>query len=552
MRTAHVVTLSLALAACEGSLLGPRVERPVDPNLPEGAKRELPSPSSRAARLSHVEYENTARDLLAAPQSLGITSTFIPDSTSTTFSNNGGDLVVTSAQWQDYQTAAEELARRATLSLAALTSAAGGTLPSDDAQLIAALGRRAFRRALTPAEQGAYEALFAEGATFYPSLAPRLAGARVVLEGLLQSPHFLYRLELSTTSAGDVVPLSADELASRLSYALWQSMPDEALLEAAASGALLTVDGYTAQATRLLGDDRARDAVQQFHAQLLGQSKFADITRSTTLFPEFSIGLRESMRQEQVRFLDDVVFTRAGGLDALLTTPASYVDANLARVYGLSGTFDASFKRVTFDDGRRAGLFTQVGFLAAYATSTDSDPIHRGVFLNHKVLCAPLPAPPNGVPPLPRPDPNVPKTLRTRITEYTGVGTCGAGCHGTMINPVGFAFEHYDALGRWREQETNGLPIDATDTYFFIDGASRTFNGALELGTAMAEEAMAHRCYAQHWVEFLHGRALGTEDAAMIDRVGRASQKDKLPVTTLLRLLVESESFKTRPLEVTP
>lgn len=551
MRTAHVVTLSLALAACEGSLLGPRVERPVDPNLPPGAERELPSPSSRAARLSHVEYENTARDLLGAQQSLGITSTFIPDSTNSTFSNNGGDLSVTSAQWQDYQAAAEELARRATLSLAALTAAAGGTLPADDAQLVAALGRRAFRRALTGDEQSAYEALFAQGPSFYAAMAPRLAGARVVLEALLQSPHFLYRLELSTQATGDVVPLSGDELATRLSYALWQSMPDEALLQAAESGALLTVEGYTAQATRLLADDRARDAVQQFHAQLLGQSKYADITRSTTLFPEFSTALRESMRQEQVRFLDDVIFTRAGGLEALLTTPASYVDQNLARVYGLSGSFDGSFQRVTFTDGRRAGLFTQVGFLSSLATSTESDPIHRGVFLNHKVLCAPLPAPPNGVPPLPRPDPSVPKTLRTRITEFTGAGTCGAGCHSTMINPVGFGFEHYDALGRWREQETNGLPIDARDSYAF-EGAVRTFDGALELASVMAEESMAHRCYARHWVEFLHGRALGEADEAMINRVGLASQKDQLPVTTLLRLLVESESFKTRPVEVTP
>jgi hypothetical protein len=145
----------------------------------------------------------------------------------------------------------------------------------------------------------------------------------------------------------------------------------------------------------------------------------------------------------------------------------------------------------------------------------------------------------------------VPKTLRTRITEYTGTGTCGAGCHSTMINPVGFAFEHFDALGRWRERETNGLPIDARDTYNF-DGALRSFDGALELGAAMAEEPMAHRCYAQHWVEFLHGRALGEADEAMIRRVGVASRKDKLPVTTLLRLLVESESFKTRPVEVTP
>ena len=542
--------LIAVLAGCEGSLVGPRVERPVDPNLPEGAPRELPSSSSRAARLSHIEYENTARDFLGAQQSLGITTNFVTDATSTTFSNNGGDLNVTATQWVDYQTAAEDLARRATLDLAALTAAAGGTLPGTDREIVAALGRRAFRRALTGDELDDYMALFADGMTYYPTQGARLGGARLVLEAMLQSPYFLYRVELSTQVTAEVIPLSATELATRLSYGLWASMPDDTLLRAAEDGSLLTADGYTAQVVRLLGDQRAKEATQSFHAQLLEQAKYADITRSATLFPEFNVALRESMRQEQVRYLDDVLFTQQGGLTALFTTPSTYVDDNLARVYGLSGTFNSTFQKVQLTDGKRGGLFTQIGFLAAHSTSTASDPIHRGVFLNHRILCAPLPAPPNMVPPLPAPDPNVPKTLRQRITEFTGAGTCGAGCHGTMINPAGFAYEHYDALGRWRDTDNN-LPVDARDTYSF-EGSPRSFDGALELATAMAEEPMAHRCYTQHWVQFLHGRALGAADTAMINRVGKVSQKDNVPVTTILRLLVESESFKTRPAEVTP
>ncbi|MBL8916868.1 MAG: DUF1592 domain-containing protein [Archangium sp.] len=550
MRTGPLLLIAVLAAGCEGSLVGPRVERPVDPNLPEGAPRELPSASSRAARLSHVEYENTARDFLGAQASLGITSSFVTDATSTTFSNNGGDLNVTATQWTDYQTAAENLARLATLDTAALTAAAGGTLPGTDREIIAALGRRAFRRALTGDELDDYMTLFADGPTYYATLTPRLAGARLVLEAMFQSPYFLYRIELSTQVTAEVIPLSAAELATRLSYGLWASMPDDALLRSAEDGTLLTADGYTAQVVRLLADPRAKAATQSFHAQLLEQSKYADITRSTTLFPEFNATLRESMRQEQVRFLDDVLFAQQGGLAALFTTQSTYVDDNLARVYGLTGTFNSTFQKVQLSDGKRGGLFTQIGFLAAHSTSTASDPIHRGVFLNHRILCAPLPAPPNNVPPLPSPDPNVPKTLRQRITEFTGAGTCGAGCHSTMINPAGFAFEHYDALGRWRDTDNN-LPVNASDTYFF-DGTARSFNGALELSTAMAEEQMAHRCYTQHWVQFLHGRGLGAQDTAMVNRVGKTSKDDNVPVTTILRLLVESESFKTRPAEVTP
>jgi hypothetical protein len=520
---------------------------PVDPNLPEDAPRELPSPSSRVSRLSHNEFEHTARDLLGAQQSLGITTTFVADSSSTTFNNNGGNLVVTSAEWQDYQTAAEELARQATLTTQSLTAIAGGTLPADDEELIRALGRRAFRRALTTAEVAAYVAVAPEAATYYPAMPARQAVARLVLEAMLQSPNFLYRVELSTDVTSGVIPLSGVELASRLSYALWQSMPDEALLRAGEAGELQTVDGFTAEASRLLADPKAREAVAAFHNQLLGTSRYADLTRSVTLFPEFSVGLRDSMRQEQERFVQAQIFTEQAGLEGLFTSPTSYVDANLARVYGLTGNFDSSFQKITFTDGKRAGLFTQVGFLATNATSTETDPIHRGVFLNHKLLCAPLPAPPNVVPMLPRADPTVPKTMRTRITEFTGAGTCGAGCHSTMINPAGFAYEHYDALGRWRDLD-NGLPVNAADSYTF-EGRPRAFDGAANFGAVMTEEPMAHRCYAQHWVEFLHGRGLGEADRAMINRVGKQSWKEKTPVTQVLRLLVESESFKTRAVE---
>lgn len=551
-RLMGVTCVLVALLGCEGKVLGPRPVSPTEPTtgptLPPGAVRELPAASTRAARLSHAEYENTLRDLLGQAQPLGITSTFVGDATSTTFTNNGGELLVTSDLWADYQRAAEDVARTATLSTDALTRLCGGALPGDGPGFVRAAGRRIFRRPVTDAEVVDYSGLFALGATYYPGPDTFASGARVVLEAMLQSPHFLYRVELSTEESRGVIPLSAAELANRLSYALWQSMPDEALLVAAESGGLLTNEGYDAQVTRLLADPRARDTVRGFHAQLLQVDKYRDITRSTTLFPEFTPALQTSMVEEQLALVDAVVFDDNGGVARLMTAPYSFVDAPLAAVYGLPGSFGSSLEKFTFTDGTRGGLFTTIGFLSANATSTESDPIHRGVFLNHRVLCSNLPAPPNNVPPLPAPDPAVPKTLRQRITEFTGEGTCGAGCHSTMINPVGFAYEHFDALGRRRDQEKNGLPIDARDRYFF-DGVQRTFDGATNLGQVMAEEAMTHRCYAQHWLEFLHGRGLAEADQAVVKRVADASKADALPVRDVMRALVESESFRTRAVE---
>jgi hypothetical protein len=544
----HLAPLFLVLVACEGSIFGTSPEQPIDPTLPAGSPRELPAPTTRAARLSSAEYENTARDLLGESATLGITATFVGDATSTTFDNNGGELSVAADQWNDYQRAAEELARRATLSPEALTRVAGGTLPGDSGDLIAAVGRRVYRRPLGADEVAAYQPLYAAGPTLYPGGDAVLTGMRVVLEAMLQSPHFLYRVELSSAAVREVVPLDRHELATRLSYALWQSMPDAALFAAADDGSLGTPEGYTAQVRRLLADPRAVGAVQRFHAQLLGFERYADITRSTTLFPEFNTALRASMQEEPRRLIEAVVFTEQKGLSTLLTTPTSYVDANLAAVYGLTGTFGTAFDKVTFTDGRRAGLLTQAGFLALNATSTESDPIHRGTSINFKLLCAPLSPPPNNVPPLPRND-GPPKTLRQRITEFTGTGTCGTGCHDVMINPAGFAFEHYDALGRWRETD-QGLPIDAADRYPF-DSTWRAYDGAIGFQQLMAQEDMTHRCYAQHWLQFLHGRGLAESDAAVVKRVAAASRADA-PVLEVLRLLVESESFKTRAVEASP
>jgi hypothetical protein len=499
---------------------------------------EVAVASSRAPRLSHGQYENTVKDLLGLNAAANVTKTFVGDSTSSVFSNNGGDLVVNSDLWADYQRAAEDLAQKATATSDALSRLAQGASTTDSRAFIQQVGRRAFRRPLTSAEVDAHATLFSKGASLFPDSKAFDAGARIVLEAMLQSPNFLYRLELQDDG------LSSYELASRLSYALWQTMPDAELLEAAESGAL-EGNGYGSQVQRLLGSDRLRDTARDFHSQLLQTYKFDDVTRATTLFPEFSPELRASMVEEVLRYTDDV-FANGGDLVQLLTAPYTFVDAKLAKVYGVNPPA-SGFAKVTFTDGKRAGLLTQLGFLATNSSSTLPDAIHRGTFVNFRILCSSLTPPPVAAPPLPADDPNNPRTLRERVTAFSGAGTCGASCHGTMINPAGFAFEHYDALGRWRDKE-GSLPVNAVDEYSF-EGTVRRYDGAIEFAKALVDAPMTHQCYARNWTEYLFGRASVAADAALTRRVGLASLQQRMPLRAVLEALVTSMPFKTRPVD---
>lgn len=540
-----LLVIAFALVGCEGSLHG-GAAGPIgtsdQPACLGQVCRELPSPSSRVPRLSHPQYENTVRDLLRLDAPPGITSSYLGDATSTTFDNNGAELQVGEALWGDYQRGAEALASQVSTDPAALDRIADGA--SSGRAFVTSFGLRAHRRPLSDAEITEYSTLFDAGAAAYPEMRdPFAAGVRVVLEAMLQSPHFLYRLELSSERAGDVIQLTDHELAARLSYALWDTMPDDELFRAAQAGELRTPEGIRAQAERMLRDRKAEDMVASFHRQLLHLDAYLDVTRSTSLFPEWNDGLRTSMLAETQSFVRHVIFVEDEGLARLLTAPYTFVDANLARVYRLPGTYGAELERVDLDPAERAGLLTQIGFLTRNASSTDPDAIHRGVFVNHQILCAPLPPPPMMVPPIPTDDSGM-LSMRERIDRHTGPGTCGASCHGTMINPIGFAFEHYDALGRWRDQD-RGNPVDASAQYDF-QGETIAYEGAVELGAVLAAQSMAHRCYVRHWVEYAFGREVGAVDGALIGRIGQGSLAGELSVRDILIELVMSESFRTR------
>ena len=321
-----------------------------------------------------------------------------------------------------------------------------------------------YRRPLSAIEKDAYLKLFLEWASHHPELSEVEAGVRMVVEALLQSPHFLYRVEDSAAPDSQLVTLDGYEVASRLSYAFWNTMPSDELFAAAEAGELGRQEGVREWAAKMFDDPRTEASFGSFHEQAFEMERYSDLDKSVELFPEWDREMGASMKTEASLFLGGEVFG-GGGVRELLTSNRAYVDAEMAALYGVEGDFGADFVPVDLDREQRSGMLTRLGFLTQNATLAQSDPIHRGVFVNLNLICRPLSA----VPELPETLEPVGETNRERINSITGPGTCGAGCHATLINPIGFALEHYDALGQYRDEES-GLPVNAADTYVFQDG----------------------------------------------------------------------------------
>jgi hypothetical protein len=275
--------------------------------------------TTRFHRLTHGQWEATTRDLLRLPEGSGLSSMFTPDAPSGTFDNNGSELRIGQQLWSDQQAAAEALARRVARDparLAAIVPADAPMEPQARAQAtIARFGLRAFRRPLTEDEVNAHlTALYDRGASLLGGEA-FAAGIELVLRAMLQSPHFLYRVEVSALTRDGRVPLDDWELASRLSYALWGTMPDDALFEAAGRGELTDREGLRAQARRMLASPRAHAAVRAFHGQLYEWERFADVRRDPTRFPAWRETLPASMLREAELFVDDTVFAARGAAE---------------------------------------------------------------------------------------------------------------------------------------------------------------------------------------------------------------------------------------------
>lgn len=488
---------------------------------------------SQFVRLTHEQWENSVRDVLRLDDVSGLSQSFTTDPPEGIFSTNERALLVTPNLRDDYRRAAEQLAERVARDPAALARLEG---VGDPAGFIAALGRRAYRRPLDSAEAERYAALFAAGPSVFGSGDDFADGAQLVLEALLQSPHFVYRTEL----APDGERLNGFEVASKLSFLLRNTTPDDALLDAAASGALDTSEGLAERARQMLDEPAAVAVVARFHSELFGFERYATIAKDPRRFPQFSEDLNPVLQRAEELLVEEL-FTSGRGLTDLLTSTQGFVNARIAPLYGLSSS---SEELEAVDLGpERPGIFTRLGFLAYNGTLRDPDSIHRGVEINRVMLCARLQPPPGEIPALPTVLPD--QTNRERVSAHTGPGTCGAGCHATIINPIGFAFESFDALGQLRDTD-NGKPVDTAGEYQFADGL-KAFDGAAELMQLIAESPQAHACFAEHLTKFSLGRDLIEADRPLVDELEASSLSDARSIKELLLAVVTSPTFSHRP-----
>lgn len=496
----------------------------------------------RLARLSHLEWENTVVDLLHLTEATHLSEHFVHDPTRGPFDNTAADLFVHPVLQQQYQAAAEELAERV-LSDPGLRSAVLDPDPAADPEAwIRAFGERAHRRPLTDPQAAAYLALYREGPTIWASGDAAADGARLVLTAILQSPWFLYRVESPGEPDEDgVVRVDAWDLASRVSYGLWNTLPDDRLRGLARTGALLDDAELDTVVGEMLGDPRAAEVLDDLHAQLFRIDGYDNISPDVAMYPSFSETTPDAFHDEAELFLRDVA--ASGTVRDLVTSRRTWVNTELAELYGVGPVpDDGAMHPVDLDPSRRAGVLTLPGRLALASDPTTDRPVQRGYYVLDKLLCVDLPPPPPGVNPTIPPDDTV--TTRERVEATTGVGTCGEACHATFLNPLGFAYGHYGALGEWRDDE-RGMPIDASGSFRFDDGM-QSWTDAVELAGILAERPQVHACYAHHLANYLFRRTPTPEDEVLIERVARDSLEGDAPIRAMVSELMTAPELRTR------
>ena len=493
-------------------------------------------PAATLRRLTSSQYQNSVRDLLGVEADVSMLTAIPPLSglraigaSTMTLPERDTELIETLSDRVSAQAWGDVSARMMRV----------GCDPSQAAcksQFVRSFGRRAFRRPLSADEQRRYEALLTRGSELSGDV---WVGLRVVTSAFLQSPGFLYREELGTPDASDPSQriLSPFELASRLSFFIWDTTPDDALLDAAESGKLASAAGLASEAQRLLASPRSHAAAGALINDYLGLEALDALVKLPEAYPLATPTLAAAMKEETLRSLRTHLFERGEDFRDVFTTTKTFVNAELAQLYSVRAPRAADFTEVELPaNGPRAGLLMQASFLALHSHPSRSSPTLRGKFIRENLLCQAIPPPPNNV------DTSLPAntrdamTARQRLTAHREDPSC-ASCH-VLMDPLGLALEHFDGVGAFRERENN-LAIDASGE---LDG--ETFSDALGLASTLAKDANTTSCFVRIMLRYARGALEHHSEAAAIEALHAAFAGSGYRATELLLAIATNPAFR--------
>lgn len=567
MRTGRLPRLLIGVAtiglACTGSIEGggkstgpgtgpddmdpPVVTNPNPPKPPKPGETPNLAGAMPLRRLTIFEFNNTIRDLLGdstSPASGGALAVDLP----TAVGYASGAKVVTSVDARQFLDLSQKVGN-GDIKLENILPA-GCVTPTATAeegcakQFITKFGLRAFRRPLVTDEETDLQNLY-KAQRAAPISGTYQEAIRVVIAGFLQSPNFLYRWELSGKPIEDgvLVRLNSFEIASRLSYFFWASMPDNALFDAAGRNELQSPDRIAQEAKRLMGDAKFKDGLRDFSLQWLAVTGLPTMEKDGT-FANYNAQVGQAMLDETTEFFTGLLYgaKATGKLTDLFGSNVTTVSGPLAKLYGVSGATGDEPKSVTLPQDQRAGILTQGAFLAAHADADYSHPVKRGVHVLHNVLCIDIPGPDNvDVPPLMERKQG--QTTRARYEEATEGKALCMGCH-DRINPVGFAFEQYDAVGQFRTLEDT-LKVDASGTVPLPSG-DLSFTSGVDFARKLAATKEVQSCMSKQWLRYVLRRMEVADEAGSFEQALTDFSKSQWDLRELLVSTTKTVAFTHR------
>ena len=497
------------------------------------------APAGMLRRLTRSQFRNAVRDIFGVE--VDVTKL---DADIGQFAAIGANAVETSPRGvEQYQAAIEEVVSTVwsdATKRAQFIGCTPGNAAADACTrtFIEKLGRRAWRRPLETAE---VDQLAGVATTATTELGSGVEGARWATVAMFTSPSFLYRPELGVADAAGKLKFTGYETAGRLAFLIWNSLPDQQLMDDAASGALATVDGVKATVNRLLdaANGAGRESIGEFGQQYMELDRVLTQPKDATMYPAYNAALQAGMVRDMRATWEGTAFDDKASALSLFSTPKVTVNAELAKLYGVdaAGLTSTTFKTVSLPaDSPRVGILSKAGFLSQFANQKEGSPTLRGKFIREWLMCKVVPPPLEGIVlVLPDPDPNNPTTKRQRLDAHRAMPAC-AGCH-ALMDPLGLPLENFDAIGTYRTTE-NGLTIDASGD---VDGVAVA--NARQMGEAMAQSKAMAACMVRRFHAYAMGRDERDVDGSVVNDLITSFETSGYQLRDLVVATVTHDAF---------